>query len=171
MTAERTDAVWQSGQRVLTVLLGLPGIVISVAAAGVFVSALVDEPGKYLAAVLTVGMLIIVSRVVLWRYSVGERHARFSADELSVERRGKVLESVRFEDIERVHLDDARPLWKVWDDFVGGGTDFAVITVSRRGTWQDDLSMPGLLAMTKQDASSLRDFLASNCAERGIEFS
>lgn len=171
MGAESVEMVWQPGQRVLTVLLGLPGMVISVAAACVFLLVLIDESGKYLAAVLAVGMLIIVSRVVLWRYSVGERNARFSADELIVERRGKVLESARFEDIERVHLDDARPLWKVWDDFVGGGTDFAVITVSRCGTWQDDLLMPGLLAMTKQDASSLRDFLASNCAERGIEFS
>ena len=161
--------IWAPQRAVLTVVLGLPGIIVSASVFGFSISGLVDVSLAILVA-SCVGAAVVAVRVAGWGWFAAQRSVAVSGEKLLVRHRSTTVGEIAWADVASIKLICGDTLLRMTLSFIWIDADFPRIIATPKDQWAGSSSLPPLLALVPGERDRLKKALAASCSQRSIPF-
>lgn len=162
-------AIWSTQRTVSSILVGVPGIVLSSIFLGLLATILTDDASTSLAVLGGVATVTFIARVSWWFHS-SRREVVVSARRLAVRRGGKVTADCMWAETASIHVLRGDSIPRLLLDVTATDADFPCFEATPRDRWALALRSPGLLAILPSEYQRLTAALGEQCRLRSIPF-
>jgi hypothetical protein len=161
--------VWSAQRTLSSILVGVPGILLSSVFLGLLATILFNDTSVSLAVIGGVAAVTFIARVSWWLHS-SKREVVVSEHRLAVRRGGKVTAHFLWAETASVDLLRGDSMVRLVFDFMSSDADFPCIQPISRDRWAVDPRSPGLLAILPSEYRRLAAALDEQCQLRSIPF-
>lgn len=161
--------IWSAQRTLSSILVGLPGILLSSVFLGLLATVLVDDTSTSFAVTGGVAAFTFFARVSWWFHS-SRREIVVSERRLAVRRGGKMTADCVWAETASIHLLRGDSIARLLFDVTATDADFPCIQPTSRDRWAVDPRSPGLLAILPSEYRRLTAALDEQCQLRSIPF-